>query len=122
MFSAFALKYGLNEQQALKLASPFGGGIARSGHVCGAVTGALLAIGLQHGAAAPGCKEETYKVASEFLRQFKTRRRTILCRELIGLDISTPAGMQRAREQGIVAAICPALVKDAVEIAASLME
>ncbi len=116
VFSSLAPQLGLDEQTALKLAAPFGGGIARRGHICGAVTGALLAVGLKHGAITPEVKEETYKAAREFIRCFEDKHASIICRELINCDISTPEGLQSAREKGVFTSICPLLVRDAVEI------
>jgi C_GCAxxG_C_C family probable redox protein len=116
VFSAFASRFGLTDEQALKLASPFGGGVAHQGQVCGAVTGALMAIGLARGNATLDQKDETYRLAEEYLERFQERHGTILCRELIGVDISTPEGLQRAREQDVFKSICPRLVQDATEL------
>ena len=122
VFSAFAPQFGLDEQTALKLASPFGGGVARRGEVCGAVTGALLALGLARGADKPAGKEEIYRLSQEFMRLFEEKHGTILCRDLIGCDLSTPAGHQAAAEKQVFTTICPGLVSDAVEIVQSLLE
>jgi C_GCAxxG_C_C family probable redox protein len=50
---AFAPQLGMDESQALKLASPFGGGVVRRGQICGAVTGALMVLGLAQGRRIP---------------------------------------------------------------------
>ena len=118
---AFAPQLGLDETQALKLASPFGGGVARRGQVCGAVTGALMALGLAYGADAPAGKEHAYRLGQEFLRRFESRHATILCRELLEIDISTPEGHQQAREKGVFTALCPLLVGDAAEIVQEML-
>jgi C_GCAxxG_C_C family probable redox protein len=115
VFAAFASRFGLSDETALKLSSPFGGGIARRGEVCGALTGALMVLGLQHGNFDPQRKENTYQIAEKFVREFKVRHGAILCRELLGCDISTPAGMQAAREQHLFTTICPALVEETVK-------
>ena len=122
VFSAFASDLGIQDDIALKLASPFGGGVARQGDVCGAVTGALLALGLGRGSATVEEKDETYCLAEDFIQRFRERHGSILCRELIGLDISMPDGLQSAREQKVFNTICPGLVKDAVEIVSELLD
>jgi len=122
VFSAFAPLYGIDEKTALKLASPFGGGFARQGHVCGAVTGALLAIGLARGTEGPAGKGDIYRLGQEFLHRFETEHGSLLCRTLIACDISTPEGYQQAVERGIFKTICPDLVRNAVEIAGSMLE
>jgi C_GCAxxG_C_C family probable redox protein len=121
VFSTFAPQLGMEEKTALKLASPFGGGIARRGEICGAVTGALLTLGLARGADTPAGKEEIYRLSQEFMRRFKEKHGTLLCRDLIGCDIRTPAGYQAAAEKRVFVTICPALVREAAEIVQSLL-
>ncbi len=45
VYAACATSEGMSEAQRLALAAPFGGGVARQGEICGALTGALLALG-----------------------------------------------------------------------------
>lgn len=122
VLSAFAARARIPEATALKLASPFGGGIAHQGQTCGAVTGALMAIGLLRGNDLPEGKYETYRLAEEFLARFRENHKTILCRELIGYDIHTPEGLQQARDNNVFHTICPRLVKDAVALVESMLE
>ncbi|MBI4710518.1 MAG: C_GCAxxG_C_C family protein, partial [Nitrospirae bacterium] len=49
MFGAYGDKLRFDKETVLKIASPFGGGIGRMGETCGAVTGALMVIGLKYG-------------------------------------------------------------------------
>jgi C_GCAxxG_C_C family probable redox protein len=116
VFSAYASRLGIDDEIALRLASPFGGGVARQGDVCGAVVGALLVLGLARGNATVAAKEETYRLAEDFIRCFQERHKTILCRELIGHDLSTPGGLASAREQKVFMTICPGLVRGAAEL------
>ena len=48
IFSTYAPRFGVNTEHSLKIASAFGGGIARMGNICGAVSGALMTIGLKY--------------------------------------------------------------------------
>jgi C_GCAxxG_C_C family probable redox protein len=121
VFSAFATEFGLERETALKLASPFGGGVARRGEVCGAVSGALLVLGLARGADKPAGKEKIYRLSQEFMRRFEEKHSSVLCRDLIACDISTPAGYQSAAEKQVFTTICPVLVQDAVEIVQKLL-
>ena len=121
VFVAFAPQLGMDESQALKLASPFGGGVARRGQICGAVTGALMALGLAQGADIPDGKEDAYRLGEEFLQRFESRHVTILCRELIDCDIRTPEGLQQAREKGAFTTLCPLFVRDAAEIVQAML-
>jgi len=121
VFAAFAPDLGLEESHALKLASPFGGGVARRGQTCGAVTGALMALGLARGADTPPGKEDAYQLGQEFLQRFESLHGTLLCRELIDCDISTPEGLQLARQKGVFTSLCPQFVQDAAEIAQAML-
>lgn len=121
VLAAFAAQLGLDESRALKLASPFGGGVSRRGEVCGAVSGALMVLGLAQGADTPAGKESAYLLGQDFLQRFEARHGTILCRKLIDCDISTPEGLQQARSRGVFTALCPRFVRNATEIAQALL-
>ena len=124
VFSAFSSKFGVTDETALKLASPFGGGIAHQGNVCGAVTGALMALGLARGSASfeKDKKEENYRIAEDFIKRFREIHGTVLCRELTGYDISNPDEFQKARESRVFYDTCPGLVKDAAVLLSELLD
>jgi C_GCAxxG_C_C family probable redox protein len=109
---------GLPREQGLKLASGFAGGM-RLAQTCGAVTGAFLVLGLRH--AGPDCdqrdgRSDVYAAILEFTHKFQQRNNTVVCKELLGCDISTAEGMQQATTQALFRTICPKLVQDAAEI------
>lgn len=56
VFSAFSKDLGLDEETARKIACGFGAGISRTGNICGAVSGAILVIGLRYGKGTPDRK------------------------------------------------------------------
>lgn len=123
VLGAFCEELGLDKETALKLSLGFGGGFARCGETCGAVTGALMVIGLKEGTALKGDtaqKEATYKTVREFIERFKNDHGSILCRELLQCDISTPSGHTRAREEKLFDTVCPGLVGRAVSILEAL--
>lgn len=122
VFAAFAPQFGLDESMMLKMASPFGGGVARRGQICGAVTGALMALGFAQGADTPAGKEDAYLLGQEFLQRFESRHSTILCCELLGCDISTVEGRQKASDKGAFTTLCPQFVSDAAEIVQDMLE
>jgi C_GCAxxG_C_C family probable redox protein len=95
--------------------------MGRLGEVCGAVTGAFMVIGLKHGKSRleddnNETREKAYALVYEFADRFHACNGSILCRELLGCDISTPEGRAQAREKGLFNDLCPKLVGDAVEI------
>jgi len=124
VFSTLATQFGIDRETALRIAGLFGGGIGRSGETCGAVTGALMVLGLKYSYIDPAdaqAKEQAYGLAQEFLRRFQARHGTAMCKRLTGYDVSTPEGLQQAREQNVFHGVCPAFVCSAVEIAEEML-
>jgi C_GCAxxG_C_C family probable redox protein len=113
---AYAADLGLDEDKALNVASAFGGGIAGMGETCGAVTGALMTIGLKHGvsdAVDPAAKARIRELARTFIRDFTDACGSITCRELLQCDVSTPEGHERAQSLGLFRTLCPKFVDHA---------
>jgi len=124
VFAAFAEELGLDREKALRIAQPFGGGIARTGSMCGAVSGAILAIGLKYGRSRledEAAREKTYALVREFMERFGERRGSLLCRELIGVDLSAPGGHAEAERRGVFEEICSRLVAEAAEILEAIL-
>lgn len=121
VFSAFAPELGIDEQTALRLAAPFGGGMGRRGEVCGAVSGALLALGMRYGHVDPAGRERTYAVAREFLARFEQDRGSLRCRDLTGVDMLDPDAYQQAKAAGRFPQVCPFAVRAAAGILADML-
>jgi C_GCAxxG_C_C family probable redox protein len=124
ILSAYGPAYGLTPEQALGLGSSFSGGMAMA-ETCGAVTGALMVLGLDRcsnpaAAQGPG-RAEAKDAVLKFAEAFKAKNGSLLCRELLSCDISDPKGLALAREKGLFRTICPKFVKDAAEILNELL-
>lgn len=119
VLSSYSKKLGLNHKKALKIAQAFGGGIALTGQMCGAVSGALMVIGLKHGrikADDVEAKDKTYALSKVFMEKFKAQNGSIICKELLGYDISTPEGMESSEEKKLFDTLCPDFVYSAAGI------
>jgi C_GCAxxG_C_C family probable redox protein len=119
VLGAFAPGLGMTEENALRVATGFGGGMGRTSGTCGAVTGACMALGLMRGMRKTGeaaAKEATYEAVQDFVQQFKEAHGSVACTELLGVDLGTPEGRTTAKEQGLFAARCNGYVRDAVLI------
>jgi C_GCAxxG_C_C family probable redox protein len=121
IISVYGDYLGADRDTCLNIASAFGGGISRTGNVCGAVTGALMAIGLKYhkmgtnkffrGIEIP----KSHEVASEFLKKFEKRNGTIICKELVGIDSFTDENIEQAFTADVFKK-CMKCVQDAAEI------
>jgi C_GCAxxG_C_C family probable redox protein len=119
ILSTWGGEFGLERETALRVAAGFGGGMAGLGEVCGAVTGALIVIGLKHGqteAKDKERKESNYARVHDFIGRFRSRNASLLCRELLGCDLTTPEARESAKQKGLFTDRCPRFVRDAAEI------
>lgn len=93
---------GLDDQTALRLSSPFGGGIGRMREVCGAVSGMYMVLGLLYGYEEPGEKDANkkalYKDVQALAEKFRSECGSILCREILKNPPSDPNPTPRTAE------------------------
>jgi hypothetical protein len=61
-------------------------------------------------------RKVTYKFAEEFYSRFLERHKSLKCKELMGVDISTPEGKAESELKNTHQLVCPAFVHDAAEI------
>ncbi len=118
ILAAYGQPLGLPQQTAMQIACGFAAGMRRA-EACGAVTGAFMVLGLRH--AGDHCevvegRAEVYRQVVEFAKKFQERNGSIVCRELLGCDISTPEGMQQAKERNLFQTTCVKMVEAAAEI------
>ena len=113
---------GIDKDTTLKIACGFGAGYGRAQEVCGAVSGAVMAIGLKHGRGEGEEKsrtEDTYRRTREFIAHFKQRHGSIQCRDLIGCDLQTPGGQQAFKDRDLLHTTCAQCVRTAADWVAS---
>jgi C_GCAxxG_C_C family probable redox protein len=124
ILSAFSDAYDLDQNLALKIAQPFGGGIAHRGEICGAVSGALMVIGLELGrtkADDTEARDRTYESVRQFIQKFENIHGSIVCKKLLGYDIGSEEEHKKAEKEGLFETLCPKLVQDAAEILGDLV-
>ncbi|MBI5969504.1 MAG: C_GCAxxG_C_C family protein [Deltaproteobacteria bacterium] len=93
-----------DQTQALKMATPFGGGVARWGTVCGAVIGGGMALGLCYGrtkAEEKDQRDKAYAKVQEMIRAFERDNETIQCREIIHLNLLEPEDRKKFEEMNL---------------------
>ena len=105
-----------------KVASALGGGIGRRGSLCGALTGGVIAIGLKYGTNKPLVeeREKAYSLALEFYNRFKKNCGSVLCRDLIGYDLTDPEEFKKARNSNVFNEKCIHFIENAIEILTTL--
>ena len=124
IMKAYASEVGMKEEDAVRMASALGGGVGRNGHICGAVSGAALIIGMKFGTTDPldfPAKEIAYNKTNELLEKFSAENKSVLCKELIPYDMKNPEELKKAREAGVFAKQCPLYVLSAAKILESII-
>jgi len=114
VFLAICRQIGEDDRSA-HLLTALGGGIGDSGRTCGALTGAVVALGLRYGRRQPdtAAKHVAYAKAHRLYKAFHERFHSIECRELIN----------RGPNETTEYEPCAAIVRYAAElVAASLAE
>lgn len=86
VFAAYADLFGIEKELALRLAAPFGGGLAGMRRVCGTVTGMSLVAGLYNGNTDMSNKRGQkihYDLVRAMADEFKAKYGSIVCEELM---------------------------------------
>lgn len=116
-FCALAEEFGMDAEMAQKVSAGLGGGVARMREVCGAVTGAVMALGLKYG---PD-KINVYPHAQELCERFKAECGSIVCRDLLAGTGATQGGSPEPRTEAYYKKRpCVEMVRLAVELAETL--
>ena len=93
VFGAFAEECGLTQEEAFRIASGFGAGLARMREVCGTVSGMTLVANYLRGngnITDKAAKDAHYDLVQKMAEAFKAETGSIVCRVLLGLPSDCP--------------------------------
>ncbi len=92
--------------------------MAGAGGTCGALVGAVMAVGLVHGRSDPGDdRGPSASTTGEIVAGFEAEMGATSCRDLTGLDLRTREGMKALRETGVVVRVCQRAIQTAERLA-----
>ena len=88
------------------------------GRECGAVTGAMMVLGLkvQEASSEKETRFRVYDLNKELVRRFEQKHGTIICKDLLKVDVGTPEGRDKAVKDKLFRTLCPGFVRDAAQI------
>lgn len=118
---ALARAQGVDAAPLTRAATGFCGGLARTAGPCGAVTGAIMGLGLAFGrndGAAP--VDPAYRATQRFIAEFEQLFGDCNCKALLGCDLGTQEGQAQFRARNLRAQ-CARYTGEAAEIAARLI-
>ena len=114
---------GVSKEFFPRIASGFCSGVARTSGMCGALSGAIMALGLQFGRDVPeDSPDHIYSRVAKLLEMFRAEFGSINCEELLGESLATEEARKRLHENKIIATRCPRFTAGAAGIALSLLE
>ena len=122
-----ALAEALNVSSELipRIATGFAAGIGRSGELCGAVSGAILGLGLRFGRdsleEAVGDRKPHW-FATEMVKEMKERHGSATCAGILGLDLQDPEDMKRYYELDHWETTCRDLIREATSLAYDILQ
>jgi C_GCAxxG_C_C family probable redox protein len=120
---AVSQELGIQNEVIPRIATAFGAGIGGGGVICGAVIGSIMAIGLKHGREEPSQpRDRAYALALEFSRRFQEETGSLSCRELTGIDLSTPEGQQAYYRSDVPIRVCLPAIGAAFRLVMELLE
>jgi C_GCAxxG_C_C family probable redox protein len=105
-----------------QIAQGFGGGIGNTGSVCGAVIGAVMAIGVGSGESEDMQQMlDQLRLSGELRTRFEAQLGSINCRELTGLNLTTEEGVDELMKSDIPERVCMPAVNTAYRLALELL-
>lgn len=117
--------FGLPQAADSSVAMAFSGGVAWSGGLCGALSGAAMAVGRQagsHEADRAAAKARARCRVAALLDEFRAEFSSTSCRDLLGLDISTEEGHRAFIDSQVWHRACMAHIEFVVRRALALQD
>jgi len=122
VLQAIAESRGIHSDLIPRIATGLCAGISRTGGICGAVSGGVLAISMVTGRSnAQEPREENHRLVRQFLAECETKFGSTNCEKLIGCRLDTPEGQQFFKEHNLHEK-CAGFSREAARIAARLLE
>jgi C_GCAxxG_C_C family probable redox protein len=107
ILTAFGENLGIDQKSAKMLGRPWAGGIGHLALTCGYLTGAVLVLAkVYDNKDEKQARQDIDTAVRELFRHFEERRGTLLCKDLLGANMTTEAGIDRILEEDLVAKHC----------------
>ena len=123
---AFSDIFGLEKEKLAKISCGFGGGMGRMREVCGTFSGIVMILSEVYGYTEPKDlegKKALYEKIRAAAKQFKDDNKSIICKELLGLEKPEESAQPEARTpEYYQKRPCPMLCKYAADLAEKMIK
>jgi len=119
-------EYNLDENLALNISVGFGVGMGRKQEVCGAISGAIMVLGLKYGNNGNSTQEKinsVYEKVQCLFDEFIKKKGTVKCIELLnGCNLLTDKGQKYFRNNNLKENVCNECVALTCKILENIIE
>ncbi len=117
--------FGICDECIPQIATGFGAGMGYCNEACGAISGAIMALGLVFGrknASDQDAKLKCYQKVGLLISAFEQKFGNVNCMDLTKCDMSTAEGRARSKELNLHGKLCSRFVAFAAETAQGIIE
>jgi len=123
VLQAIAESRDIRSELIPKIATGLCGGIAKTGGICGAVSGGVLAINMLAGRNSAGqSPEANVRLVRALLSELETKFGSTNCERLIGCRLDTPEGWRFFNENKLRENKCRMFTKEAAGMVSAILE
>jgi len=119
VLKTIALNIDFDMEQAMQIASAFGGGMGRQQKTCGALTGAYMAIGLyssKHIRDESTRKEKNTELIQALTQEFNLINGATDCGKLLNVDLNTEKGQKEFEARKLGENVCKKCIESSIEL------
>lgn len=120
VFCYFADSFGIDEETAMKISTPFEMGMYKS-EKCGALTAGYMVLGLRYGSTDFNERLDLARKILELDRQFEAKMKSTNCKELLGMKVLEGDNMKKAAEEGLLESVCGNCIVNTINILEELL-
>jgi len=121
---ALSESMGVESELIPRISTGFAAGVARTGNVCGALSGAVMGLGLRYGRDAPETEpgRRPYWYSRRLAEAFEEAYGSVTCPGVLGLDLGDPDDYRRYTEEDMWATTCRDVIKTATGLAYDFLQ
>ena len=113
---------GVESEYIPAIASGMAAGVARTSQICGAVTGAILGLGLWFGRNEPVVSDRMpYWYSRLFIERWMETHNSTNCSMLLGIDLDEPTGYDKFDMENMWINKCQLYIREAVGLAYDIL-
>ena len=122
VLKALADLKGVESEYIPAISSGMAAGVARTSQICGAVSGAILGLGLWFGRSTPVTGDrKPYWYSRLFLNRWMEAHPTSSCSELLGIDLDNPEGYKVFQSEDMWENKCKRYIRESTGLAYDIL-